>query len=83
MTARIPVIPGFNASLRDAREMARALAGIGVKDVDLLPFHRHGEKKYGDMGIPWAWKGVLPLYPEQLEGYRREFLDEGLACKIR
>ena len=83
VTARIPVIPGFNASLRDAREMARALAGIGVKDVDLLPFHRLGEKKYEDMGIPWAWKGVPPLYPEQLEGYRLEFLDEGLACKIR
>lgn len=48
--ARIPVIPGFNDSVSSAERMAEVLAGIAVKRVDLLPFHRLGSSKYTALG---------------------------------
>jgi len=43
---RIPVIPDFNASLKDAKGLADLLVSLGISKVQLLPFHQFGEKKY-------------------------------------
>ena len=80
--ARIPVIPRFNAEVGDAEKMAAALAEIGVREAHLLPFHQFGEKKYSELGVGYAWKGVAQLHPEDLEPHRRAFLNAGLACSI-
>ena len=81
--ARIPVIPRFNVGIKCARGMAATLSDIGVKEVHLLPFHQFGEKKYEELGIEYAWKGVKQLHPEALEKYRQVFLDAGLDCSFR
>ena len=81
--ARIPVIPRFNVGLKHARGLADALAGIGVREVHLLPFHQFGENKYKTLGIEYAWEGVGQLRPESLEAYRRVFLDAGLDCSFK
>lgn len=81
--ARIPVIPRFNAGIQDARGLAAALTEIGVREVHLLPFHQFGERKYEELGIEYAWKGVSQLHPEALEDYRQVFLDAGLDCSFR
>ena len=81
--ARIPVIPGFNATLPDAREMAEALASLGIKEVHLLPFHQFGEKKYERLGVPYEMAGKPQLHPEQLEKYRLAFVERGLICSFR
>ena len=41
---RIPVIPHFNDSLDDAKLIATYLKELGLKKVQLLPFHQMGEK---------------------------------------
>ena len=41
---RIPVIPGFNASLNDAINLSDLLIKVKAKRVQLLPFHQFGEK---------------------------------------
>ena len=81
--ARIPVIPKFNAGLDAARGMAGLLCGMGIREVHLLPFHQFGEQKYEQLGIPYAMKGIPQLHPENLETYRRIFLDAGLDCSFR
>ena len=73
----------FNADNEAARGMAAALADIGVGEVHLLPFHQLGEKKYDELGVEYAWKGVKQLHPESLERYRQAFLDAGLDCSFR
>lgn len=78
--ARIPVIPRFNADVASAEGMSRALSDIGVRRVQLLPFHQLGEGKYAELGIEYGWQGVAQLREESLEDYRRVFLEAGLDC---
>ena len=94
--ARIPVIPGFNASLADAEGIAGLLSGItnqkespagsscpGAKAparVQLLPFHQMGERKYEFLNRPYELTGVKALHPEDLTDYRKIFLEHGIDC---
>lgn len=75
---RIPVIPGVNDTLEDARGFCQLLLPLGVRRVELLPFHQFGEKKYWILGRKYAFSGVPALKEEQLSDYRRIFADHGL-----
>ena len=77
---RIPVIPGFNDSLEDAEGIALLLNQIGLKRVQLLPFHQMGERKYEFLNRDYVLKDVKALHPEDLTEYRHVFLDAGLDC---
>ena len=77
---RTPVIPGFNDSLPDARALARWLRDNGGTRVQLLPFHSYGEGKYALVDKSYALSGVKSLRPEDLEGYRQAWLDEGIEA---
>lgn len=75
---RIPVIPGFNDSLADAKAFAELLLSLGLKKVQLLPFHQFGERKYTFLDEPYAFSDVPALSKENLEPYRQIFTDAGL-----
>lgn len=77
---RIPVIPDFNASLKDAQGLAQLLLTAGAKRVQLLPFHQFGEKKYELLHREYALKDKKALYPEDLQDYQQIFIDKGLDC---
>ena len=81
--ARIPVIPGFNTGIACARNMAAALADIGVREVHLLPFHQFGEKKYTELGIGYEYTGIKQLHSEHLARYREAFTGAGLDCSFQ
>jgi pyruvate formate lyase activating enzyme len=80
--SRIPVIPGFNNSLEDATNFSNLLNEIGIKKVNLLPFHQFGQKKYELLGIPYQMENVSQLYPEDLEEFKQIFLKQGLDCSF-
>ncbi|WP_306803585.1 glycyl-radical enzyme activating protein [Faecalicoccus pleomorphus] len=77
---RIPVIPGFNDSIQDAAGLASLLTEIGLKKVQLLPFHQFGERKYEMMHKEYAYKNVKALQKEDLTEYQNEFTKKGLDC---
>ena len=77
---RIPVIPGFNDTLADAKGLAKLIAEIGLKRVQLLPFHQMGERKYEFLDKDYAFTGVKPLHREELEAYQAVFAEKGLDC---
>ncbi|WP_040195553.1 glycyl-radical enzyme activating protein [Candidatus Soleaferrea massiliensis] len=79
---RIPVIPGFNDGLTDAHGFCDLLTDIGIKRVNLLPFHQFGQKKYELLGLEYAYAGVPQLHPEDLKEYQRFFLNRGFDCTI-
>lgn len=83
VVARIPVIPGFNTGIPTAKAMAQCLHGMGVREVDLLPFHQFGQNKYAQLGIRYDMEQTKQLHPEMLRAYRQAFLDEGLDCAFR
>lgn len=81
--ARIPVIPGFNNALSDAKKLAELSCELGICEVHLLPFHQFGEKKYEQLGIPYEMKNIPQLHPEDLSDYLQCFLNAGLEVSIR
>lgn len=75
---RIPVIPGFNRSLKDAAGLAALLTRVGAERVQLLPFHQFGENKYHKLHQEYAYEAVAALHEEDLADYRQVFLDQGI-----
>ena len=51
ITVRIPVIPTYNANNNEFGLIARYLAKVGVKSVELLPYHSMGEHKWNAVGL--------------------------------
>jgi pyruvate formate lyase activating enzyme len=77
---RIPVIPGFNAATEDADGIADLLLNIGLTEVQLLPFHQFGERKYELLGKNYSLKAVKALYPEDLKDYQAVFAARGIRA---
>lgn len=74
----IPVIPGFNDSIEDARGFAAYLHAAGAEKVRLLPFHQFGEKKYDMLHQSCSYADVAPLHEEELEPFRLELVCLGI-----
>lgn len=79
---RIPVIPRYNDSPEDARGFSALLKELGADHVQILPFHQMGEKKYEEMGLDYALRGVAQLHDEDLAEYAAILEDAGLQVQI-
>ena len=75
---RIPVIPGYNDALEDARGMAGRLREVGLDRAQLLPFHQFGENKYHLLRKEYAYEDVPSYHREDLEEYRKAFTECGI-----
>ena len=68
---RIPVIPHFNDSPDDAEGFARLFNKIGIKEIQLLPFHQFGQNKYRQLDLQYEFDGYKSLHQEDLQEYKR------------
>lgn len=75
---RIPVIPGFNDSQKDAEGFVEVLKEAGVTRVQLLPFHQFGENKYDLLDQPYVYHNTTALHKEDLEEYRNILIQAGI-----
>jgi len=81
-TIRIPVIPEYNDTDEDARGFAQLLESLGVKRVQLLPFHQLGERKYQLLDKDYALEGKAQLHREDLQNYRDTFIRHGIEAEF-
>ena len=79
---RIPVIPGYNDSPEDRRGFAEALARLGTRDVQLLPFHQLGESKYRRLNLPYGFDGVKQLHDSDVSVFAETLRAAGLRVQI-
>jgi pyruvate formate lyase activating enzyme len=75
---RIPVIPDYNDSLSDAEGYAHRLAEMNVKQVQLLPFHSLGAKKYEFLGKEYIYRNYSSLVKDDLEEYKNILQSNGV-----
>lgn len=75
---RLPVIPGYNSTPDDAEGFVHRLKEVGATQVQLLPFHQFGEKKYDMLNREYAYTDVPALHEEELSDFQQIFLDHGI-----
>lgn len=77
---RIPVIPGFNDTLQEAKDVALLLKRLGISKIQILPFHQMGERKYDMLNRDYSLKDVKAYHPEDLKDYQNTMLKEGIEA---
>ncbi|MDD9149629.1 glycyl-radical enzyme activating protein [Sporolactobacillus sp. CQH2019] len=82
LLVRIPVIPQFNDTLGDAIHFGELFNKVGIKKVELLPFHQFGLKKYDQLGREYMLKDVAQLHGEDLLDYKKMLNKAGIAVKL-
>ena len=83
VTVRTPIIPGFNDTREDVRDISRFAATLkGVKEHHLLPFHRLGKDKYEGLGRKYAFGDTEPPTKEKMEYLLSVAQESGLKCQI-
>jgi pyruvate formate lyase activating enzyme len=80
---RVPVIPGINDDDDNIEAAAQFLSSLaGVRQVDLLPYHRIGEPKFARMGITYTLAGLEAPTQQRLESLAAIFRARGLVTTI-
>ena len=76
---RFPVIPGINDDDAHVEEAARFSASVsGVRQVNLLPYHKIGVAKFRRVGLSYQLEHVPAPTPERLKALGRIFSAHGL-----
>lgn len=78
---RIPLIPGFNTDLGSLEAICRHLEKTGIKEVELLPFHRLGSGKYEAMGLEYKYAKVPMMDNSTFSKIAAVFLEKGFKVK--
>ena len=84
LSIRVPVIPTFNDTPEEIRDIARFADKLpGVERIHLLPYHRLGQDKYEGLGREYLMKDILPPTNEHMEMLQRVVTENTrLVCQI-
>ena len=84
LSIRVPVIPTFNDSPEEIRDIAVFADKLsGVEDIYLLPYHRLGQDKYEGLGRIYELPDILPPEPEHMQMLKKVVeTNSKLRCQI-
>ena len=68
VVARMPIIPGFTDDAPCVDANVARIVELGLRRVDVLPFHQLGEGKYDSLGRSYALAGVRQLSEDDVAG---------------
>lgn len=63
MIFRVPLIPGYNDDFDNLASVCDFAHRLGVREVDVLPYHDYGRAKYGRLGREYPLSGLGGLDP--------------------
>lgn len=76
---RVPVIPGFNNTIKEQTRIAELSACTpGVDRVTLMPYHTLGKSKYETLGLTPGYETEEAITESQLNGFKAIYRDRGL-----
>jgi pyruvate formate lyase activating enzyme len=81
---RVPLIPGFNATVESLAAIGAFVAGLpgNARQVDLLPYHTLGRAKYAALAQPYPWEGHARLTDDEVEALAGELRRIGLSVTV-
>lgn len=77
---RVPVIPGFNDSAQDIRDIGHFVIENcdGIEGMELLPYHKLGRGKYKSVGLEYGLPELEPPDEEHMERLVGILLEMGI-----
>jgi len=79
---RIPVILGLNDDSDNIDALSCFLSSLHLLQLDLLPDHRMGSKKYHKLHLPDRMEGVVPPTAEQMEVIAVRLRHDGFTVRV-
>lgn len=79
---RTPVIPTFNATPGEIRDIAHFAKSIGIEEMHILPYHRLGRDKYAGIGRNYTLESIEPPSKELMNELLAVVQSEGLIAQI-
>ncbi len=82
MWIRFPLIPGCTDSNGNIDATADFTLSLGLKRIDILPYHRMGVGKYERLGMEYLLSEIKPYSEEQLAKMRSRLENKGLEVRL-
>lgn len=83
LRVRLPLIPGYNDSQHNLEQTADFIQQLtNVQAVDILPYHRLGEIKWGQLGQCYPLAEVTPPTSEDIRERLRCFGERGIKVSV-
>ena len=80
---RVPVIPTFNDTEAEIRDIAKFAASLkGVREINLLPYHNFGKDKYTGLGREYPMGDIPSPTDEHMQKLKAAAESCGLECRI-
>ena len=83
MWIRIPLIPGFNDSTENMKEVASLASRLGVEKVSILPYHEWGKGKYEKLSKEYTFVSPGEIGEERLEEIKEIFKEKGVVTTLK
>lgn len=77
---RMPVIPSITDSKENIAGIAGFLTGLGLKNINLLPYMRLGEVKYEYIGAVYRMGGIPSATGADMAKAKKLFAQSGITC---
>jgi len=79
---RSPIIPGINDDEDNVTKTAKFILSHGIKQIDLLPYHRAGIEKYRSLNRAYKLEKTQPPSDQDLRSIKEKLIALGLRAKI-
>lgn len=80
---RYVLVPGYTDDENDIETLADFVAGLpNVERMEILPFHKMGEKKWQDLGRKYQLKDILPPDEALIERVKRQLESRAIPVVV-
>ncbi|HWQ41487.1 MAG TPA: 4-hydroxyphenylacetate decarboxylase activase [Desulfosporosinus sp.] len=82
LVLRTPVIESYNDSTENMAASAAFMQSVGLREINLLPFHRLGESKWQQLERRYQYQSCNPTSEEKMAELQSVFENAGLLCYV-
>jgi pyruvate formate lyase activating enzyme len=82
MIIRVPLIPGHNDSKENIKALAEFMLSLGLKRIDLLPYHSLGKIKYQRLGTEYKLSDLKPFAEGEVAKIKADLESYGLQVGV-
>ncbi len=82
VTIRMPLLPGWNTDRELIAKTAQLMKSLNLHQIDLLPYHTLGVRKYEELGRPYLFDSLEAMPWPQAEPFQAFFQSQKIDCRI-